>query len=241
MVVPSCLPGRSDLTMMRFIALGALTGLVALAASPDVTFNKDILPILQRNCQSCHRSGEIGPMPLLTYEGTRPWAKSIKNAVVARKMPPWFADPQYGHFANDRRLGDADVSKIAAWVDAGAPEGDAKDKPAPAQWTEGWNIKPDVIVEMPKPYAVPATGVIEYTYFVVPAPFKKDTWVLDGEVRPGNRSVVHHARVHARPRGAQGWKDAKPGEPYVPPKTAPGDVQPANVSNEWLLGYVPGV
>jgi mono/diheme cytochrome c family protein len=232
----------------RYLAAVLILATPALAADTKagVTFNKDILPILQQHCQSCHRPGEIGPMPLLTYEGTRPWAKSIKSAVVTRKMPPWFADPRYGHFANDRRLSDADVANIAAWVDAGAPEGDAKDKPAPMRWTEGWNIKPDVIVEMPKPYAVPATGVIEYTYFVVPAPFKKDTWVLDGEVRPGNRSVVHHASIHVRPPGSQWLKDAKPGEPYVPPpyvptKTAPAEAQPVNVSNEWLLGYVPGV
>jgi mono/diheme cytochrome c family protein len=235
--------------MARYLAAVAILAMPSLAADTKagVTFNKDILPILQQYCQSCHRPGEIGPMPLLTYEGTRPWAKSIKTAVVTRKMPPWFADPQYGHFANDRRLSDADVATLAAWVDAGAPEGDAKDKPAPMKWTEGWNIQPDVIVEMPKPYVVPATGVIEYTYFVVPAPFKKDTWVIDGEVRPGNRSVVHHASVHVRPPGSQWLKDAKPGEPYVPPKSAPGEVpkdsngQPVNVSNEWLLGYVPGV
>jgi hypothetical protein len=211
------------------------------------TFNKDILPILQANCQSCHRPGEIGPMSFLTYESTRPWAKSMKAAVVSRKMPPWFADPQYGHFANDRRLSDADVNKIAAWVDAGAPEGAAKDKPAPAQWTEGWNIKPDIVFEIPKAYTVPATGTIEYTYFVVPSGFTKDTWVMDGEVRPSNRSVVHHASVHVRPPGSHWMEGAKPGEPYVPPKTAPGEVakdandQPLNVSNEWLLGYVPGV
>ncbi len=211
------------------------------------TFNRDILPLLQKNCQTCHRPGEIGPMPLLTYEGTRPWAKAIKAAVVTRKMPPWFADPKYGHFANDSRMSDADVNMIAAWVDAGAPEGDRKDKPAPVEWKEGWNIKPDLVFEMPKPYLVPATGTIEYTYFVVPTHFKNDTWVIDGEVRPGNRSVVHHASVHVRPRGSQWLKDAKPGEPYVPPKTAPGEApkdangQPLNVSNEWLLGYVPGV
>lgn len=227
----------------------ALLAAAALAADTQSTptFNRDILPILQSNCQSCHRPGEIGPMPLLTYPGTRPWAKSIKNAVVTRRMPPWFADPKYGHFANDRRLSDADISKISAWVDAGAPEGDAKDKPAPLTWTEGWNIKPDVVIAMPKPYKVPATGVIEYTYFVIPSPFKQDTWVLDGEVRPGNRSVVHHASVHVRPPGSQWLKDAKPGEPYVPPKTPPGEVlkdaqgRPVDMSNEWLLGYVPGV
>lgn len=230
-------------------SLSLIAAMTAMAADTKsaVTFNKDILPILEKNCQSCHRPGEIGPMPLLTYEGARPWAKSIKSAVVTRKMPPWFADPKYGHFANDRRLSDADVAKISEWVDAGAPEGDAKDKPAPVQWTEGWNVKPDVVIEMPKAYTVPATGVIEYTYFVIPAPFKQDTWVLDGEVRPGNRSVVHHASVHVRPPGSQWLKDAKPGEPYVPPKAAPGEApkdaqgRPVDMSNEWLLGYVPGV
>ena len=234
---------------VRYLAGMLLAAGVALAADaqPLATFDRDILPILQRNCQSCHRPGEIGPMPLLTYDGVRPWAKSIKSAVLTRKMPPWFADPKYGHFANDRRLSDGDIARISAWVDAGAPEGDAKDKPAPVTWTEGWNIKPDVVIAMPKPYKVPATGVIEYTYFVIPHPFQQDTWVLDGEVRPGNRSVVHHASVHVRPPGSEWLKDAEPGEPYVPPKTAPGEVpkdaqgRPVDVSNEWLLGYVPGV
>ncbi len=228
---------------MRYFVAALIVGMAAQAADVNtgVTFNKDVLPILQQHCQSCHRPGEIGPMPLLTYEGTRPWAKSIKSAVATKKMPPWFADPGYGHFANDRRLSDADVDKIVAWVDAGAPEGDAKDRTAPVQWTDGWNIQPDVVIAMPKSYAVPAKGVVEYTYFVVPAPFQKDTWVLDGEVRPGNRSVVHHASVHVRPPGSQWLKDAKPGEPYVPPKAAPGAPPPANQSNEWLLGYVPGV
>jgi hypothetical protein len=229
----------------------ACAGLLMLASAgfaADVTFNKDILPILQKNCQTCHRPGEIGPSSFLTYESTRPWARAIKNAVVSRLMPPWFADPKYGHFANDRRLSDADVAAIAAWVDGGAPEGDAKDRPAPVQWREGWNIQPDVIFEMPKPYLVPRQGTVEYTYFVVPTGFKEDTWVIDGEVRPGNRSVVHHGSVHVRPPGSLWMKDAKPGEPFVPAKTAPGapppvgpDGKPLNMRNEWLLGYVPGV
>ena len=226
--------------MFRYVIAGILAGNAALAA--DVTFNRDVLPILQKNCQTCHRPGEIGPSSFLTYDSTRPWAKAIKTAVVTRKMPPWFADPKYGHFANDRHLGDADVSTLTAWADAGAPEGDPKDRPAPVQWHEGWNVQPDVVFEIPKPYTVPATGTIEYTYFVVPSGFTKDTWVIDGEVRPTNRSVVHHASVHVRPPGSQWMKDAKPGEPYVPPHSAPGAPPPAgNQSNEWLLGYVPGV
>jgi hypothetical protein len=231
---------------MRYLFATLITMTAALAATPGpgVTFDKDVLPILQRNCQSCHRPGEIGPMPLLTYEGTRPWAKAIKAAVVSRKMPPWFADPKYGHFANDRRLSDADIHIVTAWVEAGAPEGDAKDKPRPVEWTDGWNIKPDLVFEMPKAYTVPPAGTIEYTYFVVPTGLTKDTWVIDGEVRPGNRSVVHHASVHVRPPGSQWLKDARPGEPYVPPKQGalPAPLDPSvNTSNEWLLGYVPGV
>src|ERR1041385_8180109 len=113
--------------MLRTLTAGILAASTVLAA--DVTFNKDVLPILQKNCQTCHRPGEIGPSSFLTYESTRPWARAIKNAVVSGVMPPWFADPKYGHFANDRRLSDADKATIAAWVDAGAREGAAKDKP----------------------------------------------------------------------------------------------------------------
>jgi len=232
--------------MLRYPLAGLLFATVVLAA-PDVTFNKDVLPILQKNCQSCHRPGEIGPFSLLSYESARPWAKSIKTAVLTRKMPPWFADPKYGHFANDRRLNDADIKKITAWVDAGAPEGNAKDRPASITWTDGWNIKPDVVLGMQKPYTVPAKGTVLYTYFVVPTGFTKDTWVIDAEVRPGNRAVVHHASVHVRPPGSKWMKDAKVGEAYIPPGTEDGSPAPPapvdpNVDqrNEWLLGYVPG-
>jgi hypothetical protein len=221
-------------------------GFTAAFGAPVVTFDRDVLPILEKNCQVCHRPGEIGPASFLTYESTRPWAKAIKNAVLSRKMPPWFADPKYGHFANDRRLSEADIRTIAAWVDGGAVEGNAKDKPEPVAWTDGWNIKPDVVISMPKPYRVPAKGTVLYTYFVVPSGFTKDTWVVDAEVRPGNRAVVHHASVHVRPPGSQWMKDAKYGEAYIPPGSngeaaPPAPVDPnVSVANEWLLGYVPG-
>jgi len=145
------------------------------ATADRVTFNRDVLPILQKNCQTCHRPGEIGPMSFLTYESTRPWAKAMKEAVVTKKMPPWFADPRFGHFENERRLSDLDIKKIVDWVDAGALEGDPKDKPADVQWNDGWNIKPDVVFEMPKPYTVPATGTIDYVYFLLPNKFTQDT------------------------------------------------------------------
>src|SRR5215813_15325148 len=143
-----------------------------------VTFNKQVLPILQKNCQSCHRPGEIAPMSFLTYQEVRPWAKAIKSAVMKRQMPPWFADPAYGHFANDKRLTDADIAALSAWVDGGAVEGDAKDKPAPMVFHDGWNIEPDMIVEMPKDFSVPAAGKVNYKNILVKVSFPEDVWVV---------------------------------------------------------------
>src|SRR5260370_13128723 len=119
------------------------------SSSPTVTFNKDVLPILQRNCQTCHRPGQIAPMSFLSYQSTRPWAKAMKAAVASRKMPPWFADPTVGHFLNDRSLKPGEIDTIAKWADSGAPEGDAKDAPPPVNWPEGWPIQPDVIAAGP--------------------------------------------------------------------------------------------
>src|SRR5215218_8359950 len=103
--------------------VGTLAVASPLAAAEDPTFYKDVLPILQTNCQTCHRPGEVAPMSLLTYEQTRPWAKAIQKAVMTRQMPPWFADPAYGHFSNDRRLSTKQIDTINAWVEAGAPRG----------------------------------------------------------------------------------------------------------------------
>ena len=239
--------------MLRFLTAAMLLAGAAFAGTTtgasSVTFNKDVLPILQKNCQTCHRPGEIGPMAFLNYEGTRPWAKSIKQAVLTKQMPPWFADPRYGHFSNERKLSDADIKTVVAWVDAGAPEGNAKDMPTPMVWTEGWNIKPDVTFQLPKPYTVPKTGTIQYTYFIVPSGLTKDTWVTDAEVRAGNRSVVHHASVYIRPPGSAWLKDAPIGEAYVAPARGPLGTHPpseiassqAKMDNEWFVGYVPGI
>jgi hypothetical protein len=162
------------------------------AAAGSVTFNRDVVPILQKNCQGCHRLGQIAPMPLLTYKDARPWARAMKNAVVARTMPPWFADPNVGHILNERRLSQGDIDTIARWSDAGAPEGDPKDAPPPARWPEdGWQIKPDYIVEGPT-YDVPVKGIVEWTWFVVPGGFTKDTWVTSIEVLPSQLAVTHH-------------------------------------------------
>src|SRR5512136_953076 len=111
-----------------------MIGVVTLAADGPLTFHKDVEPILQKNCQSCHRPGQIAPMSFLTYQNVRPWAKAMKTAVASRMMPPWFADPKQGHFANDRSLKQSDIDTIVAWADGGAKEGDAKDAPPPVAW-----------------------------------------------------------------------------------------------------------
>ena len=176
----------------------ALSIAAAEGTSP-VTFNKDVLPILQKNCQTCHRPNQIAPMPLLDYKSTRPWAKAMKAAVATRKMPPWFADPGLGHFRNDRTLAQADIDVITKWADSGAPEGDPKDAPAPIAWPEkGWQIKPDVVVDMPE-FKVPANGIVEWTDITVPSPFKEDTWITSMEILPDHPEVIHHMGVLFRP------------------------------------------
>jgi hypothetical protein len=132
----------------------------------------------------------------MNYKEARPWAKSIKEKVINREMPPWHADPHFGEFSNDRRLSQKEVDTIVAWVDGGAKEGNAKDLPPAPQFADGWNIgKPDKIFYLPEEYSVPATGVVEYKYFSVPTNFKEDMWVQAAEIRPGSRTVVHHIIV----------------------------------------------
>ena len=189
----------------------AISGIAAAAGGP-VTFHKDVLPILEKNCQSCHRPGQIAPMSFLTYESTRPWAKAMKVAVATKKMPPWFADPQYSHFANDRSLKQSDIDTIAQWADGGALEGNPKDGPAAVQWpADGWDIKPDVIVNGPSTLvaAKPKNNVIEWRYITVPSGLTEDTWITSMEIRPSEPSVTHHICVYFKPHTA----DVKYNEP----------------------------
>ncbi|MBZ5674035.1 MAG: thiol-disulfide isomerase [Acidobacteriia bacterium] len=174
----------------------------AAAADSPVTFHKDVLPILQKNCQSCHRPGQIAPMSFLTYESTRPWAKAMKTAVATKKMPPWFADPQFGHFSNDRALKSNEIETIAKWADAGAPEGNAKDAPPQVKWpADGWDIQPDLVVKGPETLvpAKPKNNVIEWSFITVPSGITKDTWITSMEIRPSEPSVTHHICVYFKP------------------------------------------
>ena len=191
-------------------------------------------------------------MSFMTYESTRPWAKAMKAAIVTRKMPPWFADPHTGKWANDRTLPDSAKQTLVAWVDAGAPAGDPKDSPKPVQFTDGWAIpKPDVVFDAPE-FDVPASGTIDYQYVVIPTNFQKDTWVQYAEARPGDRVHVHHIIAFVREPGSPWLKDAKPGVPFVPAarmreaarngnKHHKGGDGDGGVQAEFLVGFAPGV
>ena len=160
----------------------------------EVTYNRDVAPILYKNCVTCHRPNDIAPMSLMTYKDTRPWTRSIREAVVQRKMPPWHADPNVGEFLNDPRLSATDIATIDAWVRTGAREGDPKDLPPAPVFPEGWHIKPDMVFTIPE-FTVPGASQDDYEYIYVPTNFTEDKWVQAAEVLPGDRRVVHHATV----------------------------------------------
>jgi hypothetical protein len=180
-----------------FIVALSLVSRTVNASGPnnkdEVTFSKDVAPILYKNCAACHRPDELAPMSLITYKDARPWARSIKDKVVTREMPPWGADPHYGQFSNDKRLSQDDVDTIAAWVDQGAKEGNPKDLPKMPNFDDQWQIgKPDVVLSMSHAYTIAAEGSDEYLDFVIPTDFKEFKWVKAIEIHPGNKRVVHH-------------------------------------------------
>ena len=214
----------------------ATTKAAATNVPGAISFNKDIAPILQKNCQSCHRPGEAAPMSFLTYQDVRPWASAIKEAAALKTMPPWFADQRFGHWANDRSLTKADIETLVRWAESGAAEGDPKDAPAPIKFIEGWNIaKPDMVLEMPSEFQVPASGTIDYQYIMIPGKFAEDKWIRMAEIRPGNRAVVHHVIAFVRPPGSKWMEAAKPGIPYVPEKNSE-----EGGPHEFLVGFAPG-
>ena len=228
--------------MKLVCGLGLGLSIVAAAATIPAprTYSKDVAPIIQERCQGCHRPGEAAPMSFGSFQEVRPWAKAIKAAVVLKKMPPWFADPQYGHFRNDRSLSQAEIDTLVAWVDGGAVEGNPKDLPAPKQFLAGWGIpKPDLVLEMPQAFEVPASGTVDYQYVIIPLGFSEDRWVQASEVRPGARSVVHHVLAFIREPGSKWGRDKQPGVPFVPERNAKGERQ--SFGGDMLSGFAPGV
>jgi mono/diheme cytochrome c family protein len=188
---------------VRTIALAAsIAGAVDLAvptraADAQPTFSRDVAPIVFRRCATCHRPGEVGPMPLLSYDEVRPWARAIRRAVVAREMPPWGADPAYGRFKNDRSLPPQELRTIVAWVDAGAPRGDDRNLPPRPHFPDGWQLgTPDYVIEMPVAFQLPAEGQIDIQDFFVRVPFDEDRFVDALEIRPSAGGVLHHGGAY---------------------------------------------
>jgi hypothetical protein len=237
-----------------------------LAATPtNPTFSKDVAPILFKNCVLCHRTGEIAPMSLLTYDEARPWAKAIKSKVLAREMPPWPADPRYGRkFKNDRRLTQPDIDTIVRWVDTGAPKGRDADMPPPPPFPTGWGhpkgIEPDYVIDAP-PVDIPADGEVPMLNRYAAVPFAEDKFAEALDVAPGNRAVVHHTVTYmvTLPAGAR-VEDGKLVNPAAIGRAADADVDvevrqalrrerpPVDrfsslqdtSDDRWLADYVPG-
>jgi hypothetical protein len=207
------------------------------------TFYKDILPILQQHCQACHRAGEIAPFPLVTYRQTLSWSDQIKDAVRAKRMPPWFADPCCGKFSDDPSLTPQEIAIISSWADSNTHAGDPKNAPPPAHWAYGWNIaEPDLVLKMPKPVAIPAHGDMEYTYEIVPTGFATDRWVQMSEVRPSSREHVHHAVIYIRPPESKWLRGAPTGFSFTASSVHDPELmhEAHATTSDMLLVYAPG-
>ncbi len=223
---------------MRPYTLGlAAVFVCSVLDAQSITFHRDVLPVLQRNCQTCHRPGEVAPMSLLTYDEVRPWAKSIKTAVLNKKMPPWFAGEHSTQFSNDRSLSAADRNTLIAWVDAGAPAGNAADAPKPREWAEGWAIgKPDQVFAPAAPLPIPAKGTVEYQYVIVPTGFTEDRYVQFVEARPTDRARTHHIVAYIRPPKSKWLREYPVGVPFEPENAKEG----GSGQREFFIGYAPG-
>jgi hypothetical protein len=229
------------------LALAAVVPVPRVATSQarvnTPTFSKDVAPIFQEKCEACHRRDSIAPMSLVTFEEARPWAKSIRQRVIARNMPPWHLDKTVGiqHFANDRSINDQEIDTIVRWVDAGAPQGDPRDMPPAKKWPDAsvWNFAekfggpPDLIVKSPL-YTVPAVAMDAWYKPSVDTGLTEPRWVRAIEIRPATlkgRKVTHHALARLSQQ-----------EPGVPPNAADDGSAAAGVGTadglfmEWAVG-----
>ena len=198
MAIDELLAGKA-VSVSETPAVGCLIGR-AKEPKPGaaVTYSNQIARILQKNCVECHRPGEIAPFSLNDYQEVAGWADTIVEITQARQMPPWHASPEFGHFANERRLTDEELDLLQQWAAAGAPEGNPADLPAPPTFTEGWQLprEPDHVVWMSnEPFHVPMEGTVKYQYFSVDSGLTEDKWITAAEIIPGNRSLVHHVIV----------------------------------------------
>lgn len=208
-------------------------------ASPP-TFTKDVSRLLQKHCQQCHRKGEVAPFPLMTYEHARKRASDIAYVVAERSMPPWKPEPGVGpKLKHDRSLPPEDRAVFEAWAEAGAPRGDDKDMPPPAQFPQGWTLgKPDLVLEMAEEFTIPSSGPDLYRCFVIPTNLTRDEYLTAVEIQPGNHQVVHHIVTYFDTNGeARKLDAAEPGPGYISYSGA--GVAIAGDVGGWIPGNLP--
>lgn len=225
---------------MRPWSLPALVVLLApVADGGEVTYSKDVAPILYKNCTGCHRPGEVGPFSLLTYKDAARRAGSIREVTADRSMPPWKPAQGFGKFHDARRLDDAEIAAIARWADAGSPEGDPRDlSPAPI-FPEGWQLgTPDLVLKVSEPYDLAAGGPDQFRCFVMPTGVEEDRTVAAVEFRPGNRKVVHHALFFLDAGGKARLKDEADPKPGYATFGGIG-VLPTGALGGWAPGATP--
>lgn len=215
----------SDMTrpaLLLTVSLAALPHATAAAGNATApTFNDDVAAILYDNCASCHRDGQIAPMALTSYKAARPWARAIKAKVLAREMPPWYADRRFGGFRNEMTLTAHEIDTLVAWADAGAPEGSGTAPELPP-FADGWmhpsGRDPDIVIQMPIEYQIPAEGQSENFSIYQENPFDDVVDLQAIQLRPSNLRVTHHSSLGARrlPEGTKlGRGPAFPGGPII--------------------------
>lgn len=212
-----------DVTVPETPVEGCHIGRVkSVSPTGSITFTKHIAPIFNNHCMRCHREGEIAPFNLTRYEDVVGWEDTILEVIEEDRMPPWFANPKHGEFANDPRLSSDQKDLIFTWIENGMPKGNLADLPTQPEFTEGWQIpQPDQVLTMPESFPVPAEGIVDYQYFVIDPEWMEDKYIVATEARPQNRSVVHHILLYV-----------------IPPNTPPRDY--FRTRGPILAGYAPG-
>jgi hypothetical protein len=231
--------------MRRNVSFLLLVAAQLLTAANKVTFSETIAPILYDNCVTCHRPGEAAPFPLISYEDAKKRGGSIARVTESRYMPPWHAARGFGQFADERGLTDAQIASIGEWVKQGMPQGDARKMPKLPQFPDGWHLgKPDLILEMPAAFEVPANGPDIYRNFVLPTGLTEDKWVRAVEFHPSARKAVHHAIFSYVRGGSVAKMDGADGRPGFGGITSLGlgagpNTQPSGSLGAWAVGTTP--